>query len=61
MQAGAKGYETSGGDDDDDDDDDDVTQMRTQRSGHMRAHESRHIRADISEQTYGSTHMRADI
>ena len=41
----AKGYETSGGDDDDDDDDE----------THMRAHESKHIRAHIGEHTYGST------
>ena len=61
---GAKGFETSGGDDDDDDD----TQMRTQRSRHMRAPESRHSRAHtwehtahICEHTYESTHMRAHI
>ena len=58
---GAKGQETSGGggddgDDDDDDDDHEDTQMRAHRSRYMRAHESRHMRAK-----YGSTHMRADI
>ena len=42
---GAKGDETSGGDDGDDD-----TQMRAQRSRHMRAH--------MGEHTYESTHMR---
>ena len=47
----AKGDETTGGDDDDDD-----TQVRAQRSRHMRAHESRHI----SEQTYGSTHRKSE-
>ena len=45
---GAKGDETSGGDDDDDD-----TQMRAQRSRHMRAH--------MGEHTYESTHMRGQM
>ena len=53
---GAKGYETSGGDDEDYD-----TQLRAQRSRHMGAHESRHIRAHIWEQTYESRHMPAHI
>ena len=35
---GAKGDETSDGEDDDDD-----TEMRAQRSRHMKAHESRHM------------------
>ena len=43
---GAQGDETSGCDDDDDD-----TEMRAQRS--------RHMRADISEHTYGSTQTNA--
>ena len=55
VWGGAKGDETSGSDDDDDDD----TEMREQRSRHMRAHESRRIRAHIWKHTEEIRQMRA--